>query len=219
MFIALIGCHEENSNDNNSESQVFIVPNPEKVYSFSSLDGSQPYQEFDFNFVTKDLNEIKSNNRGPNTHAKGKFTGFTPTPSNPDPFYKSMSINFNAVDNPQGTHGNANFKRTWGDNGEFVWKFKASAEQIFADENEAVYCGLVFQESGPRPLNLLGAKIWFRVIDGNNSEEDQYYNLILWNPSGDIPCYDYAPNGPGDFIWALYTPRDLENEYDFITIN
>ncbi len=217
VSMAFIGCQNESITTETLVQSNYTVPNPEKLYNLDALDPDQPFEMIDMSDIVDLGDQIT---RNPNQHAQGHFTGGTPTGPDDDRFYKSATINFNALLNSQGTNGNASFVITWGENGEYTWHFNADAELLSVLDNEAVYCGIVTIESGERPTNLEGAKIWFRVIDeggqGNNSNTDRYYDGLLFSFSPRVICESFSI---GSSIWESMDQREVEFESDMIKVD
>lgn len=217
ISITFLGCQNESLTTHTMEETNYTIPNPDRLYSLEALDSDQPFEAIDISGIFDSNDQII---RNPNEHAQGHFTGGTPTGPENDRFYKSFSINFNAIQNSQGTNGNANFIITWGENGEYVWHLIAAAEELSVDGNEAVYCGTITQESGDRPFELDGSKIWFRVIDeggqGNNGNTDKYYDGLLFSTGNRMRCESFSTTSS---IWETLDQREVEFESDVIKVN
>ena len=211
------GCQNESITSDSLDEYNFTQPNPEYLYTLDAIDPSLPYERVD---NTAFLNITDQTNRNPNAHAHGHYTGGTPVNPDDDRFYQSISIDFNATKNSQGTNGFAHFTINWGENTEYVWEFNTIAEELSVEDNEAVYCGFVTSESGDRPFNLEGSRIWFRVIDegrqGNNSNPDRYYDGLFFTSHLRTRCDAFLC---GSIIWQYMDQREVEYENDRIIIN
>jgi hypothetical protein len=217
ISMAFMGCQNESVSTPATDEFNYTKPNPNQLYSLHAMDPSQPYERIDLGAIA---DASQHTTRNPNEHAQGHFTGGTPTHPEDDRFYQSISIDFNALKNSQGVSGFANFTIIWGENGEYVWQLNASAEELAVEENEAIYCGFVNSESGERPFDLEGSRIWFRVIDeggqGNNSNTDRYYDDLLFTNSPRVRCEVFSHES---YIWQTMNQREVEYANDRIKVN
>jgi hypothetical protein len=101
-------------------------------------------------------------------------------------------VEFSATVNNGGTHGGATLNL-----GPFV--FTTETQCILAEDNEAVYGGIITEVVGPPGPFQPGWRIYFKVIDngeGNNAPADQFYGAIRFTPNQNSSCDDYDNWGP-----------------------
>ena len=220
---ALISCQQDDSIPVTESGQDLVSTTKEVPTVFMLTTESGEIQEIPIDNLDLAARQTLPLDRSPNTHTFGHFSGYAPSSG-----YQGFTITFNAINNPQGTTGNAVISV---DTGSSSWQVIAQTEQIFVEDNDAIYCGVIINESGdipPFPGSYQGYNITFRVVDNgkpNSNNKDQYYNRIFLYDTrnggpfggGGMTCETYDHSS---FLWTFMGggTQDVEKRSDNITI-
>jgi len=219
----LISCQKDDSIVVTENGQDLVSTTTELPTVFMLSTESGEIQEIPVEDLDLAARKTSTFDRSPNTRAFGHFSG-----SAPNSGYQGFTITFNAVNNPQGTTGNAVVSV---DTGTSSWQVIAQTEQVFVEDNDAIYCGVIINESGdipPFPGSYQGYNITFRVVDNgkpNSNDKDQYFNRIFLYDTrdggpfggGGMTCETYDHSS---FLWTFLGggAQDVEKRSDNITV-
>lgn len=144
----------------------------------------------------------------------------------PQAFYKSHTLQLNAVENSEGVSGTGHIWRSWGAEGEFSQHIIMDADCLFTNEQgDAVFTGIVTEVIGDSPLPggapfpSIGSRVWARQKDngqGPNAPLDQYKPFMLYNPSGTIPCEILGLNA---FFWNFFPYENVAKKSDYVKVH
>ena len=217
---------------NNEE---LIVVDDQKATSIENIDFSQLYtssasdaeayksidpemQQIIMDLMSNDY-EPTLNNRSGNTHVNGHFTSYEhdlPTTA----FYKSEKMTIGATQNSQGVSGTMHMTRTWGDAGEFEFQVILDVDCLMVNGDDAIVSGIITQVTGDEPgVFSAGTRGWYRVKDnghGPNADPDQSKGILIFNPSGVLPCAVFGFTFP---LWNFLPYLDVVYHSDNINVN